>query len=106
VDPVTRADGWHYLEVWNLPRAPIPGRPQSFAFDRASFNRWRLWLVTSGKVLAPFPEILAEATLSHERRIARVEILPIPDDARKARLKDVQGTAKMWKDAVVPERAR
>lgn len=103
--PHTGVLGKVHLEAWNVPRPPIPGRAQGFAFDRASYNLWRLFLVTSGAVPAPSPEIMDEGTRARATRIRRIEVLPIPDQARAVRVKDVTDTWKTWKGAVVPARA-
>lgn len=42
--------GVHYADVWDVPQRTAPGKAQRFRRDMGAFNRWRVWLVTSGVV--------------------------------------------------------
>lgn len=102
-DPKSGAEGVRYIEAWSVPAQPVPGRPQRFKFDRASYNRWRLWLVTSGQVPAPSPDVIAEMKASKQGRPARIASLTIPDDLRKQRLAEVNAEIARMEEAVEPE---
>lgn len=101
-DPRTGAIGLRYVEAWEVPAAPRPGAPQRFRFDRAAYNRWRLWLVTSGQVAPPTEDTILEMQAAKSGRPARHASLPIPDELRKQRVALAEANLKLMSDAVVP----
>lgn len=103
--PRTQKEGVRYLEAWNTPQQAVPGRPQRFVFDRGAYNRWRLWLVTSGIIAPPTADVIAEMCAAKAGRPARIAALPIPDDLRKQRLAVVEAKLEAERLAVVPEPA-
>lgn len=104
-DPRTSVSGKAHVEAWQVPAAPVPGRPQRFAFDRAAYNRWRLWLVTSGQVPPPTDDVLREMVAQKAGRPARVAALPLPDDLRRQRVARAEAEVSAMEDASIPAAA-
>jgi hypothetical protein len=105
-DPRSSAEGVRYVEAWDVPRAPVPGQPQKFKYDRGAYNRWRLWLVTSGKIKPPTEDVLGEMQAAKAGRPARVASLPIPDDLRRIRVEAAEAVLQDMAGAVTPGPAR
>lgn len=77
--------GRFHTEPWNVPIWTPKGRPQRFRFDRALYNRWRVWLVETGQVDPPHEWALDEA---RGRIVTRIERkrgnVDIPSEVRDA----------------------
>jgi hypothetical protein len=101
-DPRSNAVGTYYLEAWNVPRAHIPGTKQRFVFDRAAYNRWRLWLVTSGAIQPPTEDVLRELIAARSGRPDRIAALPLPDDLRKSRVAAAEAAVDGMTKAAIP----
>ena len=102
-DPRSSAEGVRYVEAWDVPRAPVPGRPQKSTHNRAAYNRWRLWLVTSGQIKPPTDDVLAEMQATKAGRPARIGSVPRPEDLRKTLVAQAQAEVDMMASAVIPE---
>jgi hypothetical protein len=105
-DPKSGIEGERFLEVWDIPRPPIPGRAQGYTFDHASYNRFRLWLVTSGLIAPPAGEIVDELIASRRGRISRHASLPLPDAVRTIRLAAVEADVEKHTKATRPARSK
>lgn len=101
-DPRSSTTGTYHTEAWNVARAPVKGRPQRFAFDRASYNRWRLWLVTSGIVPPPAPDVIAEMVAAKSGRPARIASVPRPEDLRTKLVSEAEKVVADMAGAKVP----
>ena len=102
-DPRTGQLGLRHVEAWEVPAAPRPGAPQRFKFDRGAYNRWRLWLVTSGQIAPPTEDTILEMQAAKAGRPARHASLPIPDELRKQRVALAEQNLKMMAESVVPK---
>lgn len=101
-NPLNGAEGEYYFEAWSRPHPAIPGELQGFAFDHASYNRWRAWLVASGKVRKPSPGIHEALDRRYGQRVRRVQAQNIPQDLRKERVAEAKTIHKAHADAKVP----
>jgi hypothetical protein len=84
-DPKTGTEGLFHDEVWNVPLQGGGAR-----FDRASYNRWRAWLVESGAVPPCSDGVKAQMRRRFEARVEQAEVAPLPEEVRKRRLKEHQ----------------
>lgn len=100
--PQTGQRGTRHLEVWDVPVATLPGRPQSFVQDRARYNLWRASLVLSGQVSPPTDEVMGAMRDRMAGRVERAQTLPLPPNALAPKLAEAEGLAKRYADAVVP----
>lgn len=103
--PGTNARGTYHDEVWNRPLSSVPGERAGFSFDRASYNRWRAHLVATGVIEPPAEQTMDALRRRYQAHVARIEVLPIPDDVRKRRVADAEAIAKLFNAAGVPQMA-
>jgi len=90
-----------YLTPWHLAAPTMPGAPIKFKLHRASWDRFRAWLVSEGHIVAD--ATLAAVQAEHVRRAAarldRAETTAYPNEAiatkriaaRRAVLESAQG---------------
>jgi len=80
-DPRTKVEGPFYMDAWDIPRSGRRGKRIKFNRDRAGYNRWLLFLVESGVIGEPNPDIVglnsdlvknAEGHL--DRKLAKVDV--------------------------------
>lgn len=100
---VTDPVGKLYIDVWEVPVATPGDEEQAFQRDRASFNRWRSYLVTSG-VIAPPSELIKQRLLNRARtHLERKQATPYPDAELKSdRVKKLKDQIKSIETAKVP----
>lgn len=74
-DPRTGTTGQAYLEAWQVPLPTLPGDEagQRFRFDRASYNRWRFWLVESGQIAKPPDHVTKRIATTYDDRVAATQ---------------------------------
>lgn len=103
-DPRSSEMGKYFVEVWSQPQDRVAGRPQRFVFDRAAYNRWRLWLVTSGQVPPPTDDAIAEKIATRSGRPARIAVRPYPaDEMRLKRVADAELVVERMEGAAIPK---
>jgi hypothetical protein len=71
--PQTGIAGSRWVEAWSVPVATLPDDEQAFQFDRASYNRWRLSLVESGKIPAPNAVVVSRLKARIDGQHARIQ---------------------------------
>jgi hypothetical protein len=103
--PGTNAPGTYHDEVWNRPMHSVPGERAQFQFDRASYNRWRAHLVASSLVAPPTERVIESLRRRYQAHVERIEVLSLPDEVRKRRVKDAKEIADMFAKAVIPTMA-
>jgi hypothetical protein len=88
LDPRTSAKGSRYVEAWMVPTATLPNEDQEFKFDLASYEKWLLWLVESGLIMPPMPQIGARLTARVRAHLDRAHTVPnLSPEVRQARIK-------------------
>lgn len=95
-----------YLEAWQLPLPPRPNQKRSrFRFDRAGYNRFRLWLVETGRIPLPIEGEMEERQAGQLRalRIAENSVGPAAAVSRAVKLAKAAIAAQ--KKAQIPARA-
>ena len=105
VDPLDKRMGVVHKEVWDVPQPPIQGLPQEWDYDTASFNRWRLWLVESGKIAPPRKVYIRRKSALYPERVLRAMQMNLPKDLRDLRTAAEQKLADAFTNAKLPERA-
>ena len=103
-DVHTTATGSYFLEAWDVPEAVPPGAVQTFRHDRAAYNRWRAWLVETGKVPQPAPAIKRALVGRVEQRLVEAETLVWPSDhLAKRKIKEATARRDQASKAEAPE---
>ena len=104
-DPRTGTAGLRHLEAWDVPRQYVPGAgPQKTRHDRAAYNRWRLWLVTSGTIAPPSDDVLQAIQQSRSGRAARIAARN-PGEIRAAKVAEEKAVTDALETAAIPEPA-
>lgn len=104
-DPVKGTPGVRHLEAWDVPRQWVPGSgPQKTKHDRGAYNRWRLWLVTSGIIAPPTDDVIEAIQQARGGRVERILARNPAEDIR-AKKKADEETALLARmaEATVPE---
>lgn len=98
--PVSQKAGSYHTEVWSVPQPVFPGETQAYAFERATYNKWLVHLVESGRIAPPTARVRDQFELRAADRLGRLRAAPLPPDlraervaAQKEALTAVQGAA-------------
>lgn len=84
-DRVTRIEGMHWHEVWEVWRVQRDGTARA-TYDRQAYARWRLSLIAADILPAALPDVVARFEADAEAKLARIESDAMtPPDVRKAR---------------------
>jgi hypothetical protein len=104
-DPVKGEVGTVYLEAWAVPKQWVPGTGrQKYAYDRPSYNRWRLWLVTEGILAPPTEDVLLSIQQSRGVRVDRILARNPAEDMRaKKKADEERKLAAAMESAAVPD---
>lgn len=100
---MTGRAGEYFCEVWDLPVASLPNEAQQYKFDRASYNRWLVWLVESGTIEPPIPRIVDRLVQRVEDHLARAKVLNVAPDLRAERIAQRSAELERSKTAQAPE---
>lgn len=101
--------GQFYHTPWDQPRKSMSGAAPSPKHDAASYNRWRLWLVTSGQIAAPDEQVIDDAIAMLEQRLNTTVTNTATVSDREAktrvqraelRLEQARTARKPWTDAI------
>lgn len=105
LDCVSRSGiaGEKWVEAWEVPVPTLPGEPQRWRFDRASYNRWRKHLVDSEQVPAPDAEWLTMKRDTVSKHLRRTKAKPLPTDLRAEMVAKHQARLDMIDSAPTPE---
>lgn len=99
--------GVFYHSAWERPRRGIRGNTVTHDMDRASYNRWRAQLVTSGVIPLPSAEVLAEAQRRASRRVdTAARDATLPQEARQEEISKAKARAQSLATATVPGAAK
>lgn len=94
--------GSFYCEPWLVPLASIPGEPTRFRFERALFNAWRVWLVSTGRIKAPPEYVLDDYRAAVENRLDRIETMIIPEEIKTPMMAKRQANVDRARKAKLP----
>jgi len=100
-DPRRGRTGFRWVELWDIPQPAVRGKATRFAYDRANFNRWRLWLVQTGIIKPPLAHIIDENLARVAQRVQRATVHPDPH-IRVDKVNATSATLKSAKNAKVP----
>lgn len=105
IDPIKGTKGTAHLEAWDVPKAWVPGSGrQKYTHDVASYNRWRLWLVTEGIIAPPTDDALAAIAQSRGVRVDRILARNPAEDMRAKKKADVErALSEAMESAKVPD---
>lgn len=101
--PLRGIGGTHYTDAWNVPVSTLPGKPQAWRHDRASFDRWRLHLVTSGEIAPPIDSVVQEIRTAARKRLRRIQTLAVPSEVREVLLERRAPAVALAEAAQAPE---
>ena len=65
----TRSGGWHYVDVWSIPK--VIGKRVIWKFDTHGFNEWRESLLEDGVIAPPDEDILNLLIDAKSKRVER-----------------------------------
>lgn len=99
----TTAIGSRYIEAWAMPEPALPDEIQTFKFDRAAYNRWRLMLVTTGVITPPQDRVMRRLRQRMGGHLDRVKVLNLPKELRDERIKTEQANVDAHANAARPE---
>lgn len=95
--------GLHHVEPWNVPVPTIAGEPQRFAFDYHKHELWLLWLVQSGKIAPPLPQIQDKFVSRGVRRLDDAEAANIAPALQEKKIAAANAMIDTAEDAQNPE---
>lgn len=98
----TTAIGSRYVEAWAVPEPALPDEIQTFKFDRASYNRWRLMLVMTGVIKPPQDRVKRRLRQRMQGHLDRVKVLNLPKELREERIGIEQANVDVHAEAVAP----
>jgi hypothetical protein len=102
VDPKTRGEGLRHIEAWDVPQETPSGIRQSFAYDRAAYNRWRVSLVVRGVINAPLAGVKSALLRKHDIRVLKAEVDDLPEQVRVRRTEEQEVIRDAVKGAKTP----
>lgn len=103
-DQKTGQTGIFYMDRWETPRTPRPGKRTKMNRDQDGYNRWRLALVSSGKIKPPHPDIISEKRARADYHAARQsDKVQLPEDVRQRLIDAGEDKADKFDAARVPE---
>lgn len=105
VDPKTGVRGVFHVEAWNVPHEVAPGEPHRLAFDHATYNLWRAWLVLTGQVTTPGRAVIEDIARRLQGRVERAELLDLPEEIRQRRVTAARTQLEATTTAKPPARA-
>ncbi len=104
-DPKTGRVGKFYLDRFETPKTPRPGRRLKFNRDRELENRWLLALVEQGFVNPPNPDVvderIARAVYHVERNQNKVQL---PEESRKRLVDAAESKLDKTEAAAIPSK--
>jgi hypothetical protein len=104
-DPLRGTPGTRHLEAWDVPKQWVPGSgAQKYVHDRASYNRWRLWLVMQGIIAPPTEDAIQALQQARSGRVARILARNPAEDIRaRAKADEERALASAMETATVPD---
>jgi hypothetical protein len=100
VDPRTSRKGKRYVEAWMVPTATLPDEEQEFSFDLSTYERWLLWLVESGLIRPPMPQIGKRLSARVRAHLDRAHTVPnLSPEVRQARIETKRAIVQQYEAA-------
>lgn len=85
--------GTYHVEAWQIPLPTGEGERQRFRWDRGAYDRWRAWLVETGRVPTPAPHILTALQAAAQDRLEGIESRAMNPDAKTRKLAEARQRA-------------
>lgn len=84
----TGARGRHWIQVWQvLEEESVAGEDATFRWDLEAYNRWRVWLLATGRLQRPSERILRRFSTAARDRLERAMSQTWPtEQMRKVRV--------------------
>lgn len=86
IDPFTKKEGDHYVDVWSKPRKRRPGQYLKWDFDRQRFYRFLLLLLRQDIIKPPSDDVMAYKREKLAARVVRREQQYDLDETARAKL--------------------